>query len=183
MAKLAAQLRDGRTKQGWPRRFGGPVTFFHGVRRLYECLELQFTAPGATRPLYADFLDEAAPVVKAPALHEAAAMFRESGATWSRLADRAANASGGLGEYTELCEERLLLMLTGGKEATDELRRLSARIEELTRDYDDTLGDTGRAALFAEFADLVDAARAAEEKAIAVLAGLAPDGGRATRAG
>jgi len=39
------------------------VAFFHGVRRLYECLELQFTAPGATRPSYAEFLDEAAPVV------------------------------------------------------------------------------------------------------------------------
>ena len=46
MAKLASQLRDIRTKAGWTKRFGSPVNFFHGVRRLYECLELQFTAPG-----------------------------------------------------------------------------------------------------------------------------------------
>src|SRR5204863_6763077 len=116
MAKLATQLRDTRTKAGWARRFGSPVNFFHGVRRLYECLETQFTAPGATRPLYADFLDEASPVLRKPALNGAAALFRESGAAWSRLAERAAEATAGLGAYTELCEERLLVMLTRGRE-------------------------------------------------------------------
>jgi hypothetical protein len=90
MAKLATQLRDTRTKSGWTRRFSTPVAFFHGVRRLYECLELQFTAPGATRPRYADFLDEAAPVLGGAGLSEAATLFRRSGAIWARVAQRAA---------------------------------------------------------------------------------------------
>ncbi len=163
MAKLAAQLRDTRTKTGWAKRFGSPVNFFHGVRRLYECVELQFTAPGATRPIYADFLDEAAPVVGAPALGEAAALFRESGAAWSRLAARAAEATTGLGAYTELCEERMLLLLTRGRDAAAELQALSAKIAELSAgaDVDE--------ALFAELADLVDTARAHEERAVALL--------------
>jgi len=163
MAKLATQLRDTRTKAGWAKRFGSPVDFFHGVRRLYECLELQFTAPGATRPLYADFLDEAAPVLGAPALTEAAALFRASGAAWSRLATRAAEATAGLGAYTELCEERLLLLLTRGRDAVAEVQALSAKIAELTAEPD---VDT---ALFAELADLVDAAREHEERAVALL--------------
>lgn len=164
MTKLAAQLRDTRTKTGWAKRFGPPVNFFHGVRRLYECLELQFTAPGATRPIYADFLDEAAPVLGEPALGEAAALFRESGAAWSRLAARASEATTGLGAYTELCEERMLLLLTRGRDATDELRALSTKIAELSAEADVDL------ALFAELADLVDGARAHEERAVAVLA-------------
>jgi Domain of unknown function (DUF4872)/Butirosin biosynthesis protein H, N-terminal len=169
MAKLAAQLRDTRSKAGWARRFGSPVNFFHGVRRLYECLELQFTAPGATRPRYADFLDEASPILGGSALGEAAALFRESGATWSALAARAADATAGLGAYTELCEERALLLLTRGRDAIDEVRALSAKIEELTEGYSDPLGDDGRAALFAELADLVDTAREHEERAVALL--------------
>ena len=169
MAKLAAQLRDTRTKTGWARRFGSPVPFFHGVRRLYECLELQFTAPGATRPLYADFLDEAGPVLGASVLGEAATLVRESGAAWSRLASRAAEASTGLGAYTELCEERMLLLLTRGRDATDELQALAAKITELTEAYTDQLGEDGRSALFAELADLVDTAREHEEQAVALL--------------
>jgi hypothetical protein len=163
MAKLAAQLRDTRTKAGWAKRFGSPVDFFHGVRRLYECLELQFTAPGATRPIYADFLDEAAPVLGAPALSEAAALFRESGAAWSRIATRAAEATTGLGAYTELCEERMLLLLTRGRDAVEELRTLSAKIAELAA------GQDVEVALFAELADLVDTAREHEERAVALL--------------
>ena len=170
MRKLAAQLRDTRTRAGWARRFGSPVNFFHGVRRLYECLELQFTAPGATRPAYADFLDEAAPVLGAPALVEAAGLVRESGAAWSRMAARAAEATAGLGAYTDLCEERMLVLLTRGREAADEVRALSAKIEELTAGYADPLGDDGRAALFMELAELVDTARAHEERAVALLA-------------
>ena len=169
MAKLATQLRDVRTRTGWAKRFGTAVNFFHGVRRLYECLELQFTAPGATRPLYADFLDEAVPVLGMPGLSEAAALFRESGVAWSDLAARAAEATAGLGEYTELCEERVLLLLTRGRDAAPELRALSAKINEMTDGYDDRLSEDGRSALFAELADLVDVARERESRAVELL--------------
>jgi hypothetical protein len=169
MAKLAAQLRDGRTRKGWAKRFGSPVNFFHGVRRLYECLELQFTAPGATRPLYADFLDEAAPVLGRPVLGEAAGLFRESGVAWSNVAQRAAEATTGLGDYTELCEDRMLLLLTRGRDAAAELKALSATINELTEGYADPLSEDGRAALFAELADLVDAAMERERRAVELL--------------
>ena len=57
MDKLASQLRDTRTKTGWERRFSRHVAFSGGRRRLYECLEVEYTAPGGTRPLYAQFLD------------------------------------------------------------------------------------------------------------------------------
>ena len=95
MAKLAAQLRDPRGKTGWTMRFGGEH-FGLAMRRLHECLETEYTAPGATRPLYADFLDEAAALLDrtgAAALREGAGLVRESGERWSTMAGRAAEAS------------------------------------------------------------------------------------------
>ncbi|WP_411103222.1 BtrH N-terminal domain-containing protein [Streptomyces sp. cmx-4-9] len=86
MEKFAAQLRDGATRTGWEQRFGSsPEALRAATRRLYSCLEVEWTAPGATRPLYADFLDS----VGRP---EAAALFRESAGHWSQLASLARDA-------------------------------------------------------------------------------------------
>ncbi|MFJ5550056.1 BtrH N-terminal domain-containing protein [Streptomyces sp. NPDC093225] len=101
MEKLAAELRDRDTSAGWEHRFGGsPEAFRAGTGRLYSCLEEQWTAPAATRPLYADFLD----LVGRP---EAAALFRESALHWSRLAllARGADADADAGARRALFEE------------------------------------------------------------------------------
>ncbi|MEU6892571.1 BtrH N-terminal domain-containing protein [Streptomyces sp. NPDC046557] len=80
MDRLAADLRDAETAAGWEQRFGAsPAAFRTATRRLCASLEEEWTAPGATRPLYADFLDLAG-------RPEAAGLFRESGRYWSELA-------------------------------------------------------------------------------------------------
>ncbi|MGC5021468.1 DUF4872 domain-containing protein [Micromonospora sp. DT47] len=170
MAKLVDQLRDGRTRHGWARRFGDPVPFFHGLRRLYECLELEYTAPGATRPVYADFLDEAAPLVDGR-FTEAAALFRRSGEQWSRAAALALETVQGLGAYTELAEERMALVFSRGADAEPEIRELTRRLADLTAQYaaDDQLGADGRRDLFATLADLVDSCLELERRAVVVL--------------
>ncbi|GAA0464023.1 hypothetical protein Aca07nite_60390 [Actinoplanes capillaceus] len=161
MRRFSDQLRDGRTRSGWHRRFGSPESFGMAMRRLYECLELSHTAPGGTRPLYADFLDEAAGTLDRPALSEAAKLFRESGARWSALAAR---AEAHAGEYGELCERRMLLAISGA-----DVREIDERIAALPPVPD--LGADGRAVLFAEMADLVDAAHERESRAVELLAG------------
>jgi hypothetical protein len=173
MAKLAEQLRDVKTKTGWAQRFGAPVPFFHGVRRLYECLELEYTAPGATRPVYAEFLDEAGKVVSdaAGAYAEAAALFRESGTHWSRLASLALDTTAGLAEYAELAERRMELMCSQGATAQDEIRELTVRVDALAAEYAaaDPLGDEGRRQLFDEMAGLVDRCLSLEQRAVDLL--------------
>jgi hypothetical protein len=155
MAKLATQLRDTKTKNGWAKRFGEPVAFAHGVRRLYECLELEYTAPGATRSVYADFLVETG-------FPEAAALFRESGAKWSSLASLALESASEL-PYAELAEERLALMFSRGRAAAPEIRELNKRIDALTASYD---GVSGRQDLFDAMADIVDSCLALEQEAV-----------------
>ena len=173
MAKLAEQLRDVKTSTGWAQRFGAPVPFFHGMRRLYECLELEYTAPGATRPVYADFLDEAAELVPGPAVgySEAAGLFRESGTRWSRLASLALDTTGALGEYAELAERRMELMFSQGEGAQEEIRELTVRVDALAAEHAaaDPLGDAGRRDLFDEMAGLVDQCLSLEQRAVAVL--------------
>jgi hypothetical protein len=162
MAKLAGQLRDTKTKNGWARRFGAPVPFYHGVRRLYECLELEYTAPGATRPTYARFLAEAG-------FGEAAELFARSGALWSELASRALRTTDALGEYAEVAEQRLQLMMSQGPAARDEIRALTVRMDDLATATDDPIGDSGRIALFAELATLVEECLDLERRAVALL--------------
>jgi Domain of unknown function (DUF4872)/Butirosin biosynthesis protein H, N-terminal len=94
MAKLAEHLRDGRGKSGWARRFGGDH-FALAMRRLHECLEVEYTASGATRPIYAEFLEQAAPLFDrtgTAAVRDAAGSVRESGRRWSTIAGIAAEA-------------------------------------------------------------------------------------------
>jgi hypothetical protein len=159
MARLAAGLRDARAKAGWPARFGVPETFAFGIRRLRQCLEQEYTSAGGTRPLYAEFLDEASGLLGEPRLAEAAALFRESGALWSEIAARAGVAVDGLGEYAELAQRRAMVRLMRGDES--ELTARMAALEPIE------LPDA--VALFAELADVVDLARKTEEHAVALL--------------
>lgn len=86
MQRLAADLADTRTKRGWVRRFETPQTFAVVAGRLAECLTWAYTAPGATRPLYATFLAEASEVAGLD-LGDAAAAATDSGRLWTRMAD------------------------------------------------------------------------------------------------
>jgi hypothetical protein len=86
MRKLAEQLRD-KGKKGWGRRWADDPAYVR--RRLHDCLEVEYTAPGATRPLYAEFLDE----VGLPGADE----FRASGVLWSEIAQG--------GDYDELARK------------------------------------------------------------------------------
>nr|MDT0660082.1 BtrH N-terminal domain-containing protein [Micromonospora sp. DSM 115978] len=148
MAKLVAELREPRTKAGWARRFGEPVPFGYAMARLDDCVEREYTAPAATRPLYADFLTEAAELLAgvgpaAPAdsgptpqaLSEAAGLFRDSGTNWSELARRArvAGAGGwpGPNGFRVLLDELATLVegcLTAERRAADLLGRPGATV-------------------------------------------------------
>src|SRR5690606_17596948 len=57
--KWAAEVADVRTKRGWRTRFGAPAAFRHAMGRVVDCFTPQYGSPGATRPLYAEFLREA----------------------------------------------------------------------------------------------------------------------------
>jgi Domain of unknown function (DUF4872)/Butirosin biosynthesis protein H, N-terminal len=86
MTKLAHEMADGSTRAGWARRFGTPAGSRYACRRLAECLTSAYTSAGATRPLYATFLHEAAVLLDEAVLREAGDLIAASGEAWTALA-------------------------------------------------------------------------------------------------
>ena len=163
MARFAAQLRDERTKTGWVKRFADPGAYAWALLRLYECVELEYTAAGATRPLYADFLEEAAGVLDKSELTQAAALMRQSGQCWSELADLAAETADDMGEVSQLARRRMTVVMTLGRAGAEEIKSLSAAITAAGAPGPDP-------ALLGKLAELVDTARTIEQRATALLA-------------
>jgi hypothetical protein len=132
LSKWASALADRRSKSGWARLFDSGPAFGQAMRRLYDCVTFDHSSPGAMRPLYADFLSEAAEPLADPALEEAAALYGRAGALWSEIADTA--VAGSMAPYRPMVERRLELLLGGG--TGEDLRALVGEVEELTRALD-----------------------------------------------
>jgi hypothetical protein len=80
------ELLTSDTKESWPRVFVPGVPMFMGLARAYVCIEHFGTGGGFMRGLYADFLEEAADVLKLKALNDVAGRYRALAKQWSRFA-------------------------------------------------------------------------------------------------
>lgn len=88
LAKWAELVNHPTDKKGWPQVFAaGNHHFYAALRWSFVYLEIYQSPGGAFRGMYADFLDQAAAVVKRPALTEAAARYRALAAEWRALAN------------------------------------------------------------------------------------------------
>lgn len=67
MEKWQRLLTDSRDEKGWPKVFAAGADAYAGLRRAYDCIQHDYAAPDAGRPLYAAFLDEAAALTGRPA--------------------------------------------------------------------------------------------------------------------
>lgn len=78
-------LVDTQDKKGWPTLFPSGKLAYLGLRRAFDGIEHEFTAPAAGRPLYANFLREAAKITNRTGFDAAADLYDRSGAVWSAL--------------------------------------------------------------------------------------------------
>jgi hypothetical protein len=163
LAKWATAVGDRRTAKGWSRLFDSGPAFASALRRLHDCLTFDHSSPGAMRPLYADFLVEAAEVLGDPRVTEVADRYAAAGAVWAELAE--ASMAGSLAGYRPLVERRLELLLGGG--SAEDLRALSREVEEFTAGFD--IGPEDRAAELDGLADLAARLVPLEEAACAAL--------------
>jgi hypothetical protein len=91
--RLADMLVNTHNKQSWERFFAPGMRMYHalagsvGQPGAYSWVQTWGAASGAERGLYADFLDEAAAILKKPALSEPAEGFRESYSLWFEFAE------------------------------------------------------------------------------------------------
>ena len=91
-AKWARTLTDGRAAKGWPRVFADGRGLVGALASIWEGASPAGPTGGHLRDLAADFLDEAAAVLGGPAgaaTTAAAGAWREAGAEWRAVAERA----------------------------------------------------------------------------------------------
>lgn len=79
-------LKD-NDKQAWSKVFPPGRLMYAGLVSAYTSIQMTGTLGQADRPLYAQFLDEAADILGKPALKSVATMFRRSAEAWQTLTD------------------------------------------------------------------------------------------------
>lgn len=126
----------------------------------------------AERDVYADFLDEAAQVLQAPALNEAAAKYRQAGDAWQALhASLLPPEAPMLGDARAAIDRRTDLFIESGAARLDEIIAERDRLESLKTqsESDFPLSDAEIADLRADIRDRVLSVHEAEEAAVTAL--------------
>ena len=173
--RLADMLVNTRNKQSWARFFAPGVRMYHalagsvGQPGAYSWIQTWGAAPGAERGLYADFLDEAAVILKKPALKEVAGQFRESYTLWSVFADALLPDDVPLlGESKTLLQREHDMFVEQGESALDEIKNIHTRLTELLKQAESNfpLSEAEAADFRVRLRDLVLEISAVEQKAV-----------------
>jgi len=131
--KWAKMLTNTKNKKGWPNCFPGGPPLHGAMSTVFAQIELRGYGGSAFRGLYADFLDQAAGVLKKSAFQKVAEQFRESEASWRAISDAALPDSIPLLKETRKALTRRWVLL--GKPRTTaidrELESLRDRLKQL----------------------------------------------------
>ncbi len=87
LAVVAKRIGNLKTKKGWKGTYGARV--FWALSDLVQSVDGQNTGGGLMRPLFADFLEDAAERARKKALRACAEDYRKLGAQWTAFADAA----------------------------------------------------------------------------------------------
>ena len=175
LAKWAELLTDTKGAKGWPKLFRPGLPLYRALLATFHSIETAGTGGGAFRPLYADFLDEAATVMgKAaqPGFAAAAAQYRRAAKHWSSLAQAALpDGVDLLCEAREVTAAKYQLFTARGPAAASQMqkinRRLAAIEAEAAKNF--PLNAKQTRALCDELSGHVRKIYEAEEKALALL--------------
>jgi hypothetical protein len=136
--KWAKMLTNTRNKQSWERMLAPGSRMFAalaGVGYQHGAFGWARTFPANQvddRRMYADFLDEAALILKRPGLRKAGEQFRASSDAWLGLSEVALpNEVPLLRETKELLLLKHTLFVDGGDRQLDEIRKVNERLSEI----------------------------------------------------
>src|SRR5215216_1373068 len=176
--KLAALLINTRNKQSWERFFAPGIRMYHALAGSpvqpggYHWVNTWGSADGAERGLYADFLLEAAQILKRPVLKEAAEKFRESHTLWLTFADALPpNGIPLLGESKKLIQSKHDLFINQGEPALPEIKQINTRLKEILAqsESDFPLSNAQAADLRADLHDILLSIKSVEIQAVGLL--------------
>jgi hypothetical protein len=176
LATLADRMHGSKDKERWERVYARGPNLWRALTWLHDSIEHYGTGGGLCRPLFADFLAEAATVVKDPRLTALAKRYADLGRKWSDLADAALPVSvPAFREARALCARRAELLASDGPAATDDVRAAWTDLADMAKRVGDDfpLSDRESADLRADLQARVRAIHADETAALAALADVA----------
>jgi hypothetical protein len=131
----AERLHGSAGQDAWEKVFRRGAHLWTGLTSVFDFTEHYGTGGGLGRPLFSEFLSEAADALDDAGMRAAAEHYAALGARWSELAEAALPAaSPPLAEARALLARKTELFLSEGAHATDGIRGIWARLEELKQD-------------------------------------------------
>lgn len=133
--KWADMLTNTKNKKGWPQCFTDGPALHGAMSSVYGQIELRGFGGSAFRGLYADFIDQAAGVLKKPALKKVADQFREADASWHNIALAALPDSIPVLKETRATFDRRAALLQKPRtpKIDEELDSIRTRLKELRK--------------------------------------------------
>ena len=130
--RWADVLTGDKDKQSWNKIFPPGRPMFSGLASAFDRIELFGTGGAASRPLFADFLEETSLILDKPALRESAAQFRTLAPQWSDLSIALLPDDQPLFKETRLLllQKRDLFWEQGGS-AKGEIVQINARLSAI----------------------------------------------------
>ena len=174
-AKFAAMLVNTRNKHSWERYFAPGIRMYHALAGspiqpgAYQWVNTWVSTNGADRGLYADFLVEAAQILKRPILKEAAEKFRASHKLWLKFAEALLpDDISLLGEGKQLIQKKHDLFIKDGEAALPEMKKITVRLKEILKqsETDFPLSNSQSAELRANLRDIVMNISSTEQEAV-----------------
>lgn len=136
------RLHGSKDKESWDRVFRPGPNLWRGLTWIYDCIENYGTGGGLCRPLFAEFLQEAAAALKQPALAALSEQYADLGRQWSALAEAALPDDVPLMQQAkELSVQRAELLHNGS--AAEDVRAVWAQLGELARQAGEQFPLTG----------------------------------------
>lgn len=180
LGKWAELVAQPSARRGWPQAFAAPAHLYAALQETYIAIEHRGSGGGAARPLYADFLTEAADILDKPALLDAARLYQAAGQRWRDVAAAALPSSvEPLGEVRQLIDESRALFKQRGNDGWREMQHIAEQLETLQSDivHEFPLDDGGRSELLAGLRDCIEDLRKAETEAARALRDAIAQGG------
>ncbi len=129
-------INNRKNAKGWPKVYPGGRLYW-ALHDTFDSIETAGTGGGLFRPIFAEFLNEAADVLGRKALHGCAAQYQALGREWTALAQSALpDKVKPFKDTKKLLLQRRQLWLSKGPQAaaamqrcTDELRKIDASLQ------------------------------------------------------
>ena len=163
---LLTNLKD---KKGWRSLFVDGKRAYIGLRRIYDCIQLDYTAPAAGRGFYAQFLEEILPIIDRDDLEDSARDFHKAADLWSALAKTVAECDPEISRGSEVSDHFSRLIDENDSEAAELLERFW--MERMSYNSNCTLSESDAASIYSDIAERLAEIIDIEHSAIKYLKG------------